>query len=319
MIAVVTSLMAPPMLRWTLSRIQIGSEEQARLEREERRQDSFVGNLKRVLVPVRGSGPTDTAAKVVGLLVNDEDVEVTKLYLRPEKGRDDRPGDSDALDEHVDRTRTRVRTLDASPARTILDEAGRGYDLLVLSATERRTRGGTSLFEPFVDDVIQDSPCPLLVVSSFRDEQHCTRLAHLPGGHILVPTSGADVDRYSTEVAFSMASGTDTIVDLVHVVSGPQHAVRLRGDEAIMHAVDIGEDLVAKTAEAGQALGANVQTDVLVADHPESAIVERAQQRADLIVLASSRRPVTQRAFFGHRIDYVVGHAPCPVVIIGAR
>jgi len=57
----------------------------------------------------------------------------------------------------------------------------------------------------------------------------------------------------------------------------------------------------------------------LVADHPENAIVERAGRRADLVVLASSRKPVTQRAFFGHRIDFVVENVPCPVIVVSAR
>ena len=65
--------------------------------------------------------------------------------------------------------------------------------------------------------------------------------------------------------------------------------------------------------------GATVHTDVLVADQPEHAIVERAERVADLIVLASSRKPVTQRAFVGDRIDYVVANARCPLVVVGAR
>jgi nucleotide-binding universal stress UspA family protein len=103
------------------------------------------------------------------------------------------------------------------------------------------------------------------------------------------------------------------------VVSGPQHTLRMGGDEAVLHAVGIGEDVVGQFADLGRAMGATVNTDVLVADQPEHAIVERAQRRADLVVLASSRKPVTQRAFFGHRIDYVVANTSCPVVVVGTR
>jgi nucleotide-binding universal stress UspA family protein len=157
------------------------------------------------------------------------------------------------------------------------------------------------------------------VVSSPANGGHQAEVDRLTGGHVLVPMSGSDADKYAAEVAFSMAAGTDTVVDVVHVVSGPQHTLRLGGDEAVMHAVEIGEDMVSGIAELGRSMGATVNTDVLVADHPENAIVERAERRADLVVLASSRKPVTQRAFFGHRIDYVVANAPCPVVVVGAR
>jgi Kef-type K+ transport system membrane component KefB/nucleotide-binding universal stress UspA family protein len=319
MVAIVTSLMAPPILRWTLNHVEPTEEEKARLEAEERRKGSFVGNLKRVLLPVRGEGQADLAAKVVGLIVSDEDVEVTNLYLQRDGKKADVDSAKAGVEEHLEQPRSRVLVEEEGPAAVILAEARKGYDLLVLAATERRTRGEATLFDPFVDDVIQEAPCPLLVVSSNGNGDSRAHLDRLPGGRILVPMAGNDVDRYAAEVAFSMASGTDTEVDVVHVVSGPQHTLRLGGDEAVLNAVEIGEDVVARFAELGRAVGATVNTDVLVADQPENAIVERAQRRADLIVLASSRKPVTQRAFFGHRIDHVVANAPCPVVVVGAR
>ncbi|HWC12497.1 MAG TPA: cation:proton antiporter, partial [Acidimicrobiales bacterium] len=319
MVAIVTSLMAPPILRWTLNHVEPSAEEKVRLEAEARRRESFVGNLKRVLLPVRGQGQSDLAAKVVGMLVADEDVEVTSLYLR----RDGRKGEVDSakagVEEHLGQPRSRVLMEEEGPAATILSEARKGYDLLVLPATERRTRGEGTLFDGFVDDVIQEAPCPLLVVSSNGKGDLRAHLDRLPGGRILVPMAGNDVDRYAAEVAFSMAAGSGTRVDVVHVVSGPQHTLRIRGDEAVLHAVDIGEHVVGRFAELGRAMDATVNTDVLVADQPEHAIVERAERGADLIVLASSRKPVTQRAFFGHRIDYVVANAPCPVIVVGAR
>jgi hypothetical protein len=34
--------------------------------------------------------------------------------------------------------------------------------------------------------------------------------------------------------------------------------------------------------------------------------------------MASGRTPTTHRAFFGHRIDYVISHAACPVAVVAA-
>jgi len=321
MVAIVTSLMAPPILRWTLSHVEPSEEEKQRLAAEERRRESFVGNLKRVLLPVRAEGEADVAARIVALLTADEDVEVTTLVVQREGDESAAERAKEAVGEQIGGVRTRVKTEQQSPAQTILAEARLGYDLLVLAATERRTSGReSSLFDRFIDDVIQDAPCPLLVVSSPPGDDPQARVRTLPGDHILVPISGADSDRQAAEVAFAVAAGGDnTVVDLVHVVSGPQHTVRVDVDDAIHHAMEIGEDVVKNIAELGRAMGVAVETDVLVADHPEHAIVERAERRADLVVLSSTRRPVTQRAFFGHRIDYVVGNAPCPVVVVSGR
>ena len=320
MVAIVTSLMAPPILRWTLAHVEMGEEEKERLETEDRRKESFVGNLKRVLLPVRGEGESDLAAKVVGLLVAEEDVEVTSLYLQQggDEGSIERV--KETIEAQIDNARTQVKDEEDQPSQVILTEAKKGYDLLALAARERRTSGGeSSLFDRFIDDIIQESPIPIMVVSSRADGDGLASIEGLAGGHILVPTSGSQYDRYAAEVAFAVAARCGTEVDVVHVVSGPQHTVRMGSADAIDHAMEIGEDLVEKIAEMGRTIGVTVNTDVLVADHPEHAIVERAERRADLIVLASSRRPVSQRAFFGHRIDYVVGHAPCPVVVVSGR
>ena len=81
-------------------------------------------------------------------------------------------------------------------------------------------------------------------------------------------------------------------------------------------AKELGEDLVGGIADMGHSVGATVHTEVMVADHVEEAVVERAE-RADLIVVESNRSPVSQRAFFGHHVDYVLRNAPCPVVVVG--
>jgi Kef-type K+ transport system membrane component KefB len=318
MVAVVTSLMAPPILRWTLSHVHPSEEEQRRLESEERRKENFVANLKRVLVPIpAGNGQSTMAAKLVRLLVKEEDVEVTSLALKDKvDSKDKRP--KTAVHDEVEDARSIARADNGEPSRAILAEAQRGYDLLVLGATTRGTNGDGPLFEHFVDGVIQESPCPLLVVTSREGEDAGARTEHLCRSHILVPTSGADSDRYAAEVAFAMASQGETEIDLVHVVSRAQHEQRMGGDEAIQHAVKIGEDILAKTSKLGEAMGVRVNTDVIVADHPEQAIVERAEDGADLVVMASGRKPSTHRAFFGHRIDYVISHATCPVAVVAA-
>ncbi len=320
MVAIVTSLMAPPLLRWTLAHVQPSEEEKQRLEQEERRRGSFVGNLKRVLVPIPAgsNGQATMAAKLVGLLVEEEDVEVTSLALKDDRGDKEKRPRTPVQDE-VEDARRIARVADGNPAEAILEEARKGYDLLVLGATGRGTKGDGPLFDDFVDDVIQESPCSLLVMASRQHDDPDDRFDKLCRGHILVPIAGGEHDRFAAEVAFTMASQGEAEVDLVHVVSGPQHALRMGADEAIMHAVKIGEDILAKTAEPAESMGVKVNTDVLVADQPEQAILERAERRADLVVLASGRKPVTDRAFFGHRVDYLVSHADCPVAVVSVR
>jgi Kef-type K+ transport system membrane component KefB len=323
LVAVVTSLMAPPLLRWTLAHIELRTDEQARLEAEKRRRSSFVGNLKRVLLPSRGGTSSQIAAQLAGLMLHKEDVEVTTLYVDPSADGQQQPDDEQAsqrlerIEAHFGDLRSITRSNgEIGPA--VLAEAGRGYDLLVLGATERRTNGERSLFSCFVDDIIQDSPCPLLIVSA-RTATDPDHVEPLTLRRILVPVRGSENDRYAAEVAFSIARDREIVVDVVHVVSASEHSSRVEAYEAISHAVDIGEDLVQRIANLGHVMGATVHTDVLVADNPANAIVERLHRRGDLVVLSSNRRPVSQRAFFGHGTDYILREAPCPVTVISVN
>lgn len=63
MVAIVTSLMAPPLLRWTLSKVAIGEEEAQRLQQEEHASRSFIKNIRRVLIPTRGGANVQLAAQ----------------------------------------------------------------------------------------------------------------------------------------------------------------------------------------------------------------------------------------------------------------
>jgi nucleotide-binding universal stress UspA family protein len=305
------------LLRFTLSRVEIGGDEQERLEAEERRRESFVSNLKRVLLPVSGEGDVRAAAQLVGLMVQDEDVEVTELVLEPaheDCATLEQEAASAVLEAHLGDPRQLVRDVDGNAAQTILTEAGRGYDLLVMTTSRRQQAGNGTPFGAGVEEVIQDAPCPLLLLSTPGPPSE--EVGSLNLQHITVPVAGRPADRDAAEVAFAIAADKDIVVDLVHVVSGPQHAVRVGGDQAVLHAVEIGEDLVEQIAEVGRSMGATVECHVLVSDHPENAIVERTGQRCDLIVVRSSRRLVSQRAFFGHGTDHILKEANCPVVVV---
>lgn len=56
MVAIVTSLMAPPLLRWTLSKVAMGQEESDRLHQEAQDSHSFIKQIRRVLISTSG-GP----------------------------------------------------------------------------------------------------------------------------------------------------------------------------------------------------------------------------------------------------------------------
>ena len=327
MVAIVTSLMAPPILRWTLRHVTVGEEEQARLDADERRRAGFVSNLKRVLLPTRGGGNSQIAAQLVAHVVNDEDVEVTSLYVdRDGSGAGAASGRLASIEGHLNllaphNVRRLIRSDGDGVADAVLEEAKRGYDLLVLGATEQQVgpARGRTLFSPVIDQIIQDAPCPLLIVSSRSDAHPDADVPPIPLRRILLPVSGSQYNQLAAEVAFSMARERDIVVEVVHVVDRVKVGTGVHAEDQLFHSMDMAHDLLGQMAATGTTMGATVHTDLLMSSDPEAAIVERARNRADLIVLASSRRPVSQRAFFGHLVDHVLRHATCPVAIVSSN
>jgi Kef-type K+ transport system membrane component KefB/nucleotide-binding universal stress UspA family protein len=343
MVAIVTSLMAPPILRWTLARIPMSDEERARLAREERAKTSFLGNLARVLLPARGGLNDQIAAQLVGRMVHGHDIEVTTMYvgededakvdaapddvpvratLRTKIGTDARERMDRVEAQVTDRSdadlRRLVRVDDPLTSETVLAEAARDYHLVVMGAEERpQRRPDEPLFTPVVDQIISEAPCPVMIVSSRGGSDPDRVVDDLDIRRILLPVAAAgEGDMRAAETAFAIA-GQTAVVDVVHVLNSPQLRVSPR-DPDLQSARQIGRDIVAKVAEVGHEMGVRVRTQVLVGEHAEQTIVELSEQYdTDLVVLNGHIRPVSHRAFLGHRTDHVLRYAPCPVVLVG--
>src|ERR1700704_3582624 len=140
--AIVTSLMAPPLLRWTVGKVEMGEEERRRLQTEDLRRESFVGNLKRVLLLSSGDAASHLATRLVGLMLRGEDVEVTTMQLQPAADPDghgvkaEAEVDQEQLVEWLSLESHNVRTLtlpvDGRLDQDVLAEAEKGYDLVVI-------------------------------------------------------------------------------------------------------------------------------------------------------------------------------------------
>jgi nucleotide-binding universal stress UspA family protein len=85
-------------------------------------------------------------------------------------------------------------------------------------------------------------------------------------------------------------------------------------------AIRTGREIAAGAAAFGERLGLSVDTHVELASNAEAAIVERASDtNFDLLVIGASNRPLTDRPFFGHRVNFILEHAQIPVAIVALR
>ncbi|MBW4538756.1 MAG: cation:proton antiporter [Myxacorys chilensis ATA2-1-KO14] len=337
MVAIVTSLMAPPLLRWTLSNVVIGEEEAQRLQREEHESQSFIKQIRRILMPTSGGANVQLAAQLVSYLGQQNEIEVTALYAldrKPPQRREERKAaiardnqseialnavlsamnlpENSILQSKVESGRTK--------AEVILNEARKGYDLIVMGASEQKQRRGI-VFNMLVDQVVQEAPCATLVVKSHltaaQGEIYQIQLQTIR--HILVPTAGSEYSRNAIELASTIAAQTGALVSLIHVVTPSQSDYALY-DQPLEPARDIAYQVVKNQAQIGELLGAKVMFKILEGKSPERTVLEYAQaEEVDLIVLGTNIRIMTGRVFFGHRVDTILNNAECPVALLSMQ
>ena len=336
MVALVTSLMAPPLLRWTLSKVEMGEEEVIRLQQEEQASRSFIKKIHRVLMPTRGGTNVQLAAQLVSHMSHQNPMEVTALFAASDKKPQRQAAKMTAVKDTVaEEALTAVAeemnlpadvTLQTkiesgrNKAEVILKEASKGYDLIVLGATDQKRSKGV-LFNLLVDRVIQEAPCATMVVKSHLPSpqgESCS-LDQQKIRHILVPTVGNAYSQNAVEVASTIAAQIEALVTLIHIVNLPQVEYILFDQQTLAPAMEIAHQIVEQQAEIGHNLGAEVKTRVLTGKSPEREILSFVQkEQVDLIILGSNIRTITGRVFFGHRVDVLLSRASCPVAVITA-
>lgn len=310
--ALVTSLIAPQLLKAVVRRWEIPKAEAERLEREELRASSELLGGRRILLPTRGGANSAYAARLVGAVFPEAEVTVMVVDLAPRswwsrllRRADGEAGDPSEVVSELDEPRL-VNRLARDPAGAIATEARLGYDLIVLGATET----GEGTFSTVIDRTLALVEVPTIVVrfpGASADRS-------LPGS-ILVPVTATRSTRAAEEFAYSLARGASSRVFALHVVNRPEGDV-IAGRSADP-GLDAGRALVDTAAAFGERLGVRVQTAVRVAPQAEEEIIRVANSgEHDLLVLGTNPRAFGDRPFFGHRVSYILERARIPVVVI---
>jgi nucleotide-binding universal stress UspA family protein len=161
----------------------------------------------------------------------------------------------------------------------------------------------------FADELIMNSPCPLLVVRAPKD------MPNWQPRCILVPTTGVMPSIHAAELAVAIARSTGVRVTALYVVER-QREMLFWLDRQRKQAEELAREVVAQVATLGEPFGVEVNTIVRTAARAAPEIVRVAQQvNADLVLLSGSPRP-TQRLFLGHTVGYVLSHARCAAAVI---
>ena len=210
MVAVVTSFLAPVLLRLTMRKIQPTRDEEARMLAESSRGEFDTSKL-RVLVPTAGGPNALVAARVAFGLAARSNHPVEFLYVEARTTLRDRwlrligrHKTGSNLDQHVEAIKKlagkqamrlrRVRSVSASDA--VIEEAHKGIDMILVGASG----GSAKIGGPVLEDIIARAPCHVAIVKAGKSDDR------LRG--VFVPIDGSSVSRLAAEFALHYAQAT---------------------------------------------------------------------------------------------------------------
>lgn len=327
LMALFTSFMAPPLLRWSTTRVSPSAEEEARLRVQAERARSILPEEGvKILVPTAGGENAKFAigfAAPFGRLAGST---ITAVHFAAPDGR--RQGwftwRKTPIDTHFQELKRIastqgvsnlvVRTAASSPtAAAILEEAGRGYDLLILGASResrRRPLGGD-----FIRRVVDQASCHTLVVeTSGPDERGGTAQVR----RILVPITGTWYSRAAAEFVVLYARQVEAEVDVIYVSESAQQIFRRFVPEE--EAKPEMEPLFQPVVAMAQRHGVRLRTTLLEGANAEKAILREVNRgHYNLLVLGAVPRPHATRLFLGRRVEILLKESRCAVAVFIPR
>lgn len=332
LVAVVTSFLAPLLLRAVISKLPLTDEERRRMANDARPR-LLPAEHPRILVPTAGGGNALGAFALAAPLVVSRQGSLTALFVaRQQSGSWLRrllapPGQDLAgrgLDEHLaivaerlgeDQKRLAVRRTTSEDAATaVLDEVGRDYDLLMIGAAPRHL-----VAHSMIADVLAGVRVPTVIVRS-TDDRPPARFEN-----ILLPVEGSVYSMYAAEVAFAYAHATGAHVTLLHVLnearvltgslpvpdSRESHAVGRMQEQAIEERLRTDYGAIAAENEIAFDLR------VLASGDPGGTIIEESRNGYyDLLVLGAENKMLAQPLFFGQGTAAIVERAGCTTAVV---
>ncbi len=316
--AVVTSLMAPIMLRWTLSHVKPEAQEIKRLQQEELLKDNFLVRVHRVLLPVRKRDISKASlskmieARVLERIGRKTDLSVTLLTISNEKEKAESQQFLNTLASFFTKFPVNKKISECkNTLESILDEVKKDYDLLIVGATEKQ-KNSDMLFNPIVDNLVRLSPCPSIVVQSSNVAEDWRP------SRILVPTNGSLASKRAAEIAFGIAYHDHDQVHILNVVESKDNFASLDIEGSSKERrLTFAHQIVDELKKLGESLNVNTFTEVEIGEDPDKVILKMSREKNfDLIILGTDIRPGTDKLYLGPRVERILNNCTCPVLVV---
>ena len=329
--AVVTTLAMPPMLRWSLKRLPMRPEEAARLERESLEARGFLSTVERLLLAADASPSGQLASRLAGIIAGARRIPATALHFEHTvtehaaehttaviREAAESGGAENGGPRPLDLT---LRVEEPQPEEdAIRSEDRKGYGLLLIGR-EPASRGAR--FNRAIAQSAAGFSGPFAVVIARREHRSGRLRAPL---NILVPVSGTSVSRRGAELAVALAQGSRGSVTALHIAgrTATRNPLRSRLGALFAREDELEEPsnnpITNEIVQLARAYSVNVRSAVRSHREADTAILrEIGRGRHDVLVMGVSPRPGDDPLNFGDVASVLLERAECSLVFLAAE
>ena len=314
MVAIVTSVAAPPALKWSLSKVEFTRGEEERMEREKLLARLPLSREGAKLLVLSGGGPhSDLAAHLAAGLASHHDASIT-VFRAMTPGT---PDTSAQFNEQFERIKAIAESSGANSilqrtgtaetiSEAIEEETARGYDAIFAGASQ--LDGHAALSGEVLRELVANAQAPVVIV---RDAG-----AKVPLQRILSPITGAAFSRLGAAVAMQYTLTFQGQLTTLYVRE--RAALSLPSMLAApAQQGDGGEEFVDEIKRLGDELGVAVVTKIGSGRRAEDVIVNAASNGDfDLLVMGVLYRSSDQRLYFGPKVRQILRNVRCSVALV---
>ena len=325
LMAVVTSFLAPILVKTIQDKIPVTEEERLRMEPAPA---TFLpSSALKILIPAAGGPNAMLSCHFAAVLCGEEGNSATAVYVdterrtpweriafwrkTPKMDVDDYFAEIQAASQ-APRGLLLTRQLSSgkSVRETILDEARMGYDFLFLGASQHRH----PVYNPLISGIVGANPCQVVIVRGPVGGNVST-----PFRRILVPTNGSRHADAAFEFAADYARRVDARVTMLFFVQSLEQnplLPSLGSDQAEMRAHQaMLENLQGRFPDGMR----KQRTEIRVVEGPSliTAITEEVLDGGyDLVMLGAENRSMSERVYFGPVVEGCLERLGCTVAVV---
>jgi len=349
LMAVVTTLCMPPLLRWALTRVPVRDEEKARLESEAAEENDLMPKLERVLVGLDASDNGRLACLLAGWFIGARHLTTTVIDMgtKEKEGRTTSSA-SEALIEAAENAAGAVEAMDKArvaekkdaayhpieaaaegakteriPVRELVSvlpfesQDGSPDDAAAKAILAEAKNGYGLLFLGLdagskagtIEKIVREFAGPVAI--SLHCAARCAPATSLKT--ILVPTTGADYSRFGAEVAVAIAKGCDATITALNISAPPTENELLRHSHQLLRT---GRALLLDIIALGLREGVQVMSKARISPAKENEILRQVTLgNHQLIVLGTKAWPGNP-LHFGDSAAALIKSASCPLLIV---